>query len=119
VRTYSGRFTTATFGVVLLAVIFANVSAPAQEEEAPARKVVNRVVPNYPEMARVMNLKGSVKVDALVAANGTVKTVVVKGGNPVLVQAAENAIRKWKWQPAAHETVEPVEFKFDPRTDTP
>ena len=108
-RTYSGRFTPATLWVVLLAAVFANVSALAQQEDAPARKVVNRVVPNYPEMARVMNLKGSVKVDALVAANGTVKTV--------LLQAAENAIRKWKWQPAAHETVEPVEFKFDPHTD--
>ena len=117
--TYLRRFASVMSWVLLLAVVLASASALAQQEDAPARKVVNRVVPNYPEMARVMNLKGSVKVDALVAANGTVKTVVVKGGNPVLVQAAENAIRKWKWQPAAHETVEPVEFKFDPHTDTP
>jgi TonB family protein len=119
VPTYLRRFASVMSWAVLLAVVFASVSALAQQEDAPARKVVNRVVPNYPEMARVMNLKGSVKVDALVAANGTVKTVVVKGGNPVLVHAAENAIRKWKWQPAAHETVEPIEFKFDPHTDTP
>ena len=108
-----------TIWLLFLAAGLANVSALAQQEETPGRKVVNRVVPKYPEMARVMNLKGSVKVDALVAANGTVKTVTVKGGNPVLVQAAENAIRKWRWQSAAHETVEPIEFKFDPRTDTP
>jgi TonB family protein len=108
-----------TIWLLFLAAGLANVSALAQQEETSGRKVVNRVVPKYPEMARVMNLKGSVKVDALVAANGTVKTVTVKGGNPVLVQAAENAIRKWRWQSAAHETVEPIEFKFDPRTDTP
>jgi TonB family protein len=105
---------------MFLAAVLANVSALAQQpEDVPSRKVVNRVVPSYPEMARVMNLKGTVKVDALVGANGAVKTVTVKGGNPVLVQAAENAVRRWKWQPAAHETVEPVEFKFDPRTDAP
>jgi TonB family protein len=66
-------------------------------------------------MARTMKLKGTVKMDALVAPNGTVKSVEVRGGHPVLVEAAENAIRKWRWQPAAHETREPIEVTFDPR----
>jgi TonB family protein len=65
-------------------------------------------------MALSLNLKGSVRMDALVAPNGTVKSVVVRGGHPVLVEAAEKAIRKWRWQPAAHETTEPIEIKFTP-----
>jgi TonB family protein len=86
----------------------------AQEEVAPARKIVNRVTPQYPEIARNMNLRGSVRAEAVVEPNGIVKTVEVKGGHPVLVRAAQNAIYKWRWAPAAQETLEPIEVKFDP-----
>jgi hypothetical protein len=53
-------------------------------------------------------------LEALVLPNGTVKSVQVKGGNPLLVQSAQNAIREWKWAKAEHETTELVEFKFQP-----
>jgi TonB family protein len=113
--TYSRRIASAALSLLFWVAVFVPVSAFAQQEETPARKVVNRIVPTYPEMARSMNLKGIVKLDAMVAPNGTVKTVQVRGGHPVLAQAADSAIRKWKWQPATHETLESVEFKFDPR----
>ena len=87
--------------------------ASAQEDTEGKRKVTSRVVPEYPEMARRMNLKGIVKVDVTVGSNGLVKTVEVKGGHPVLAQAAVNAVRKWKWEPGSHDTREPVEVKFD------
>jgi TonB family protein len=88
----------------------------AQDEQADSkRKVVNRVLPIYPAMARTINLRGSVKIEAVVATNGTVKLVEIKGGHPLLAQAAESAIRKWKWEPATHETREPIEVKFDPQ----
>jgi len=54
-------------------------------------------------------------VEALVLPNENVKVLAVKGGHPVLTQAAENAIRNWKWEPAAHETIEPIEVNFDPQ----
>jgi hypothetical protein len=38
----------------------------------------------------------------------------IKGGHPVLAQAAVNSVRRWKWEPAAHETHETVEVKFTP-----
>ena len=119
--THSRRIASAALSLLFWLGVFVPVSSFAQQEEtptreeSPARKVVNRVVPTYPEMARSMNLKGIVKLDAMVAPNGTVKTVQVRGGHPVLAQAADSAIRKWKWQPATHETLESVEFKFDPR----
>ena len=55
------------------------------------------------------------KAEALVEPNGVVKSVEVKGGHPVLVRAAQDAIYKWKWAPASHETREPIEVKFDPQ----
>ena len=84
----------------------------AQEHVETARKVVTRVPPQYPSLARSMNIQGSVKADVLVAPGGTVKTVEIKGGHPLLVQAAQNALREWKWEPASHETHETVELKF-------
>jgi TonB family protein len=87
----------------------------AQEESSESkRKVTNKVMPDYPDMARRMSLRGIVKVDVLVASNGTVKNVEIKGGHPVLAQAAVVAVRKWKWEPASHDTKEPVEVRFDP-----
>ena len=89
----------------------------AQDASQPesTRKVVNRVVPAYPQLARTMNLRGVVKIDAVVGSNGALKSLSVKGGNPVLVQAAQNALQKWRWEPAGHETHEPIEFVFDPK----
>jgi len=89
----------------------------AQEGSSPTapRKVVSRVEPEYPQLAHTAGITGTVKVEALVSTNGTVKSVQIKGGHPVLAQAAAGAIAKWKWEPAAHETREPVEVKFSPQ----
>jgi TonB family protein len=105
-------------GLTLLAVCWTLVgvhSSLAQQDDSDVnRKVVNRVMPLYPEMAKTMGLRGSVRVEVLVAPNGTVKSLQVKGGHPVLAQAAADAVRKWRWVQAAHETKEPVVVKFDP-----
>jgi TonB family protein len=61
-----------------------------------------------------MGIRGSVRVEALVAPNGTVKSLEVKGGHPMLARAAADAVRKWRWVPAARETREPVIVRFDP-----
>src|SRR5437870_13667498 len=107
--------------VALLVLLWAAALIPAQsfaqQEEQPVgkRKVVNRIVPSYPQLARTMNLKGTVRIEALVAPNGVVKSVSVKGGHPVLVQAAEDADQKWRWEPATTETHEPIEFRLEPK----
>jgi len=103
-------------GALFLAVLF--LSGPsllkAQDSADAQRKVVLRVTPQYPGLAHTMNIKGSVKVEALIAPNGTVKSVDIKGGHPVLAQAAVDAIRKWKWEPSAHESRQVIEIKFTP-----
>jgi TonB family protein len=86
----------------------------SQDDSESKRKVTSRVMPEYPEMARRMSLKGVVKVEAMVGSNGVVKTVEIRGGHPVLAQAAVMAVRKWKWEPSSHDTKEPVEVRFDP-----
>ncbi|HEY4904301.1 MAG TPA: energy transducer TonB [Candidatus Sulfotelmatobacter sp.] len=86
-----------------------------QDSTEAHRKVVSRVAPEYPSLARSVNIRGNVKVEALVSPNGTVKTAEVKGGHPLLVQSALNAVYKWKWEPGAKETRELVMIQFSPQ----
>jgi TonB family protein len=74
---------------------------------------VVRKTPAYPDIAKRMNLSGTVKVIAVVAADGEVKSVEPVGGRPVLLKAAEDAIAKWKLAPGA-ESKETVELHFNP-----
>ena len=61
-----------------------------------------------------MNIKGIVKLEVVVEPDGGVKSMSATGGHPLLVQAAQEAIRLWKWQPESHQTVESVEIRFYP-----
>jgi TonB family protein len=105
----------ALFLVLLSALVLVPGAFGQQEQTESNRKILNRVTPQYPEMARTMNLRGNVRAEVLVQPNGVVKSVEVKGGHPVLVRAAQDAIYKWKWAPASHETRESIEVKFDPQ----
>jgi TonB family protein len=109
------RVPAALFLVLVSVLVTVPGTFGQQEPTESNRKIVNRVTPQYPEIARTMNLRGNVKAEAVVQPNGMVKSVEVKGGHPVLVRAAQDAIYKWKWAPAPHETREPIEVKFDPQ----
>lgn len=86
-----------------------NVSAGTNSE----RKVAARVAPVYPELARKMHIHGVVKVEVIVRPNGSVKSTRVLGGNPVLVDAAQDAVGKWKFEAAQGETTEVVQLSFE------
>ena len=88
--------------------------ASAQETAEVHRKVISQVLPQYPNLARSMNIQGTVRADVTVSPNGKVKSVAVKGGHPLLGQSAQEALQQWKWEPTAHETHEIVELKFHP-----
>jgi len=76
------------------------------------RKVKTRVMPEYPQLAKRMNVSGKVKVEATIAADGHVTSTRVVGGSPLLVGAATDALKKWRFEPGAKETTEVVEFDF-------
>jgi TonB family protein len=103
-------------GVFVLLPLLPVISndAYAQESAEAGRKVVAKVVPQYPGLARSMRIQGNVRADVLVAANGKVKSVEMKGGHPLLVQSAEDALRQWKWEPSSHDSHEIVELRFTP-----
>lgn len=100
--------------MVLLSALLFLATICGQAQETSKRRLVDRVAPVYPALARRMALEGVVKVDALVAQDGTVKSAEIRGGSPVLTQAALDAVRRWKWEAATRETHEIVEVKFTP-----
>jgi TonB family protein len=102
----------------MLALIFSCLYGSylyGQDTPPNARAVVTKVQPQYPALAQRMSIKGSVKLEVVVEPDGSVKSLNTKGGHPVLAQAAQDAIREWKWQPASRETVESVEVRFSPQ----
>jgi TonB family protein len=100
----------------LLALALTPLGGQAQQaQDEISRKAKSKVQAIYPELARKMNLTGTVKVEVVVLPNGMVKGARVMGGHPVLANAALEAVKKWRFEPAAMESTGIVDFKFDPR----
>jgi TonB family protein len=76
------------------------------------RAVKSRVAPVYPEIAKRMHITGEVKLDAIVDADGKVKDVKAVSGNHLLGEAAEDAVRKWKFESGSGETTVTVAVNF-------
>jgi TonB family protein len=66
-----------------------------------AAKLISSVSPVYPILAKNQHVSGDVRLDALIDANGRVTTMKVISGPTLLHQAAMEALRQWKYQPAA------------------
>ena len=99
-------------GLLLLVGSEARQSRVLAQEREATRQVKWRVPPDYPELARRMNLTGKVRVEVVVAADGRVTFTHPLGGHPLLVQAAETAVKKWKFTPASEATRQVVEVEF-------
>lgn len=98
------------FGMAIsCALLPPSKGAPDPQEE---RKVKSKVTPEYPEIARRMNMAGVAKVEVIIAPSGEVRQVKELGGNPVLVEALSKAVRLWKFEPAGKETIQEVKFEF-------
>jgi TonB family protein len=66
----------------------------------PPAKVFN-VAPVYPASMQAAGLEGAVKLDVLIATNGTVASVRVVGAqvHPAFAQSASDAVKQWKFTP--------------------
>ena len=104
------RFAAAAGALVILSAFSAFAQSGSTDESK--RKVKNKVLPAYPELARRMNVAGKVKIEVVISPDGRVKTTRVVGGHPLLVQACQDAVKEWKFAPAPEETTQVVEFEF-------
>jgi len=98
---------------LLAAVLTFTLNLNAQDAAQAARKVLIKTATVYPTLARSMNIHGVVKLEAVVQPNGTVKSIDVKGGHPLLTQSAVTAVGHWKFEAAPKESREVIEIKFE------
>lgn len=80
--------------------------------EGAKRKVRTRVMPDYPALAKEIHMNGKVKIEATVSPEGRVTSTKVVGGSPVLVPAAVDAVKQWRFESGSKETTEILEFDF-------
>lgn len=75
------------------------VPLPIGGDVIPAR-LLSSTPPAYPQLAKTQRIEGAVRIDALVDAAGKVSSMKVVTGPVLLHQAAMEALRQWKYQPA-------------------
>jgi len=102
-------------GFTLLTCFFLSLMAVlavrGQEQE---RKILKKIEAKYPDLLRKKGIGGTVRLKAVVKADGTVKSVEVMGGNPILADSAKTAVLQWKFSPAGAESSVDVTVNFDP-----
>jgi len=64
-----------------------------------AARLVNKVQPQYPPLARQTRISGTVKLHAIIGKDGSVQQLQVVSGHPLLVQSALDAVKQWRYQP--------------------
>lgn len=102
--------------ILLLGSTVARPPRAAAQDVAPdtaKRKVKTRVSPEYPLLAKQMNVTGHVKIEVTIAVDGKVTGTKVIGGNPVLVSSSLDALKKWHFEPGPKQTTEVIEFEFN------
>jgi TonB family protein len=77
------------------------------------RKLIRRVEPNYPETLKRLGIGGTVRLQVTISAKGNVENVEVLGGNPILGEAAINAVKQWVYAAGHSRSVVEINIPFD------
>jgi protein TonB len=101
------------------------VAEPAKMPAKPTRvggdvqeaKLLKKVVPAYPPLARQARVSGTVQLIGVIAKDGTIQQLQVVSGHPLLVKAALDAVRQWIYRPTllngqAVEVIAPIDVIF-------
>jgi TonB family protein len=74
-------------------------AAPEAAGDVSASRLIHRVEPLYPPDAKAQHLQGLVALDVQIGGEGAVHNITVVEGNPVLAEAAVQAVRQWRYRP--------------------
>jgi len=85
------------------------LQAPAQEQTSPptrirvggnvqAAKLKTMVRPKYPKEAKEQRIEGTVRLEATIAEDGTVKNLVVQSGPAELIDSTLEAVQQWVYE---------------------
>jgi protein TonB len=62
-------------------------------------QAISRPQPLYPPIARAAHVSGTVVLHAIIGKDGTIQNLSVISGPPMLVGAATDAVRQWRYKP--------------------
>lgn len=86
----------------LIAVLcFLVLTLPAQV----APRLIRRVEPVYPPLAKTMRIQGTVCLAVVVDRDGTVAAIKLISGHPLLVKAAMDAVMQWGYRTGARAVI--------------
>ena len=68
-------------------------------QEEAAGLLAEKVVPDYPPLARQAHVKGSVVLEANISKDGAIENLRAVSGHPLLIPAAIDAVRHWRYKP--------------------
>jgi len=74
--------------------------------------LVHRVQPEYPLLARQVRVQGRVVLRAMISREGAIENLQVLSGHPMLIPAAVDAVRQWRYRPYVLNG-EPVEVETE------
>ena len=103
-----------TLALLVVLLLVACVGTTVVRSQDVERKVIKRVEAKYPDILRKKNIGGTVRLKAVVKADGSVKSVEVVGGNPILAEAARAALMQWRFATGGGESTVDVAMNFDP-----
>jgi periplasmic protein TonB len=86
------------------------VARPLSISHMSEGDLVHKILPTYPPLARAARLQGQVVLQALISKQGAIENLRVLYGHPMLVPAAIEAVRQWRYRPYVLNN-EPVEVE--------
>jgi periplasmic protein TonB len=67
--------------------------------DVQAAKLIRKIVPQYPPLAKQARISGTVQLTGVIAKDGGIEQLQVVSGNPLLVPAALAAVKQWLYKP--------------------
>ena len=107
--------------VLVVAVRAPEVTAPIPRLSVGGRvreaMIIHKVIPLYPPLARQTRTSGTVRFTAIIARDGTIQNLTLVSGHPMLVAAATEAVKEWRYRPTLLngdpvEVIAPIEVIF-------
>jgi protein TonB len=75
------------------------VAHPPRISRMMEGNLIHRVQPLYPSAAKAARIQGPVVLRAVISKEGTIENLAVQSGHPMLVKAAIDAVRQWRYRP--------------------
>jgi protein TonB len=94
----------------IMPVAPAPLAAPIHISHMNPGDLVHKVLPTYPALARSVRIQGQVLLVAVISKQGAIENLRVMAGHPMLVPAAIEAVRQWRYRPYVLNN-EPVEVE--------